>query len=605
MKPFFSQPIGSRHDKAAFFIAFGVGVSFILVLKPTGSLFLEHSVASGVLDWTVVGLVLLVIVCYTLFIQGTNPRSGASVDRASDNVYYLGLLFTLCSLAYALWRLALADTPGLAQSRFAIELLDDFGLALSSTIAGIFARIYLQQLKNDPQDMETEASEGLADLTISLRASIGQLIADLNSLSHQIYISLGEVSVSVSKTLENSATSSAEAIQKVSARLEPVGVQLSQMADTTATTIDRVTQQLGGAVTSSAETMQTASAHLERVCTQLGRVADTSEAMLRRITQQLGEAVTAHAEAIQKVSARLEPVGAQLGQVADTTAATLDRVTKQLGEAVTSSAEAMQTASAHLNRVGAQLGQAADASKAMLDRVTKQTEEAVTTHAEAIQKVSARLEPVGAQLGQAADASKDMLDRVTKQTEEAVTSSAETMQKMSARLERVGAQLGRAADASKDMLDRVTKQLGEAVTSSAETMQTASARLDPVGAQLGRVADASEAMLGHVTKQMGEAVTSSAEAVRGISELQMKMTGKLAQAAEHISQLLSRLDIDHHITQSKDAMRRWTEMVGELERLTNEIAMQSSEIEGTAQSVDQASKEYVNRLTEVVKSLRS
>lgn len=62
--------------------------------------------------------------------------------RSGDDLYYLGLLFTLCSLIYTLVALFLTDAGGTPQR--IEQLIGNFGIALVSTVAGILGRILLQ-----------------------------------------------------------------------------------------------------------------------------------------------------------------------------------------------------------------------------------------------------------------------------------------------------------------------------------------------------------------------------------------------------------------------------------------------------------------------------
>ena len=66
---------------------------------------------------------------------------------AGDNLYYLGLLFTLASLIIALIRLFLLEgyvDGGSSIQERAYDLIGGFGIALVSTVAGILGRIVLQ-----------------------------------------------------------------------------------------------------------------------------------------------------------------------------------------------------------------------------------------------------------------------------------------------------------------------------------------------------------------------------------------------------------------------------------------------------------------------------
>ena len=88
-------------------------------------------------------------------------------EQEGDNLYYLGLLFTLVSLMYALIALFLVYNIDDDLTERTYELLGNFGIALSSTVAGIIARIFVQNYQIgdrhlDPAEMNGEKSaEGI------------------------------------------------------------------------------------------------------------------------------------------------------------------------------------------------------------------------------------------------------------------------------------------------------------------------------------------------------------------------------------------------------------------------------------------------------------
>lgn len=86
-------------------------------------------------------------------------------DQAGDNVYYLGLLFTLVSMMSALW--------GVAGDEERVDrLLAAFGVALTSTILGVLLRIVLHQTRVDPVDVEEVARQELADASNKLKSAL-------------------------------------------------------------------------------------------------------------------------------------------------------------------------------------------------------------------------------------------------------------------------------------------------------------------------------------------------------------------------------------------------------------------------------------------------
>src|SRR5215216_504004 len=64
------------------------------------------------------------------------PRLRVRLDQAGDNAYYLGLLFTLASMAFALYDFR-AATQGPASATGVQRIISNFGIALATTIAGI------------------------------------------------------------------------------------------------------------------------------------------------------------------------------------------------------------------------------------------------------------------------------------------------------------------------------------------------------------------------------------------------------------------------------------------------------------------------------------
>ena len=208
-RPTFLRTLGDENDKLALGISFVLGITLILVFK-------------AIYPPLAVIFAVLVIVSYTIYIALTKNRAGISVDRASDNAYYLGLIFTLFSLSLALIKLA-SDGEDPGRQIDVLALLSDFGIALFSTIAGIICRIILQQLRNDPMDVENEAREELGVAVRQLKSSISTVTGSLNTLSEATRLSLTELNTKVATVLEQTADDNAKTIKKVSYNLTRLG----------------------------------------------------------------------------------------------------------------------------------------------------------------------------------------------------------------------------------------------------------------------------------------------------------------------------------------------------------------------------------------------
>ncbi len=234
--PFKRRTFGDENDKIVFALAFFGGIATIIFLRLLGD-FVFGTKGIGFMDILAILTAMIIIGLYVTYIQMSKNRSSVSVDRASDNVYYLGLLFTLASLAYSLIKLSIFSAnseQNIASARDVLTLLPDFGLALFSTIAGIFGRIYLQQMRNDPLDVETEAREELGIAVRSLRDTIGQVVSNLNGLSAQTNVTLTELNQTVSKTLESTASENTAVVRSVANDVSELSSKLKlQVTDVT------------------------------------------------------------------------------------------------------------------------------------------------------------------------------------------------------------------------------------------------------------------------------------------------------------------------------------------------------------------------------------
>ena len=116
----------------ALLVSFGLGAVSIVVLR---------SLVFGLPGASLAAFVAVAIITGVGFYYYQHV-SGEDRQAAGDNLYYLGLLFTLLALILALFQLFVLDAGGTVDER-AYELIGNFSVALLSTVAGILARIVL------------------------------------------------------------------------------------------------------------------------------------------------------------------------------------------------------------------------------------------------------------------------------------------------------------------------------------------------------------------------------------------------------------------------------------------------------------------------------
>ena len=158
---------------------------------------------------------------------------------AGDNLYYLGLLFTLISLILALVQLFVLDGQENVNQR-ANELIGNFSVALFSTVAGIFARILFQSHKkaiteqplgdkkeHDHQPVPTVSSSLVVDAdVIELREELSRLRLMLREAS-DAFLHFTRIS---SEQTENVVQHTGTMMQKQSEDLSKATIhQLEQM----------------------------------------------------------------------------------------------------------------------------------------------------------------------------------------------------------------------------------------------------------------------------------------------------------------------------------------------------------------------------------------
>ena len=153
----------------AFVWAFGIGGTVILLVKliAQGQPILGGGVASAL------GIATM------LLYQSNQKRIRPESDqpRLGDEVYYLGLLYTLTSLCVALLNLFLLDGNEQSLEKRTNEMIGSFGIALLTTMAGIVLRMTLQRhgaerqegiilppSASDPPGMGVDIEGGTIDL---------------------------------------------------------------------------------------------------------------------------------------------------------------------------------------------------------------------------------------------------------------------------------------------------------------------------------------------------------------------------------------------------------------------------------------------------------
>jgi hypothetical protein len=201
----------TRGDLIAFVGAFGLGLLLYVVL---------HVWLDVPQTW--VTLAILAVMAGYAFLAAKSSRFRVRLDQAGDNAYYLGLLFTLTSMAFALYEFGVATDlgqtglggaePGVGQTGVGQtgvgqtgvdQIISNFGIALASTVAGIFLRVFLHQMRVDPADVENMTRIELSDASKRVRASLDTVYLDFGRFHAEVRQRTEDI---VSRLLTDTAT---------------------------------------------------------------------------------------------------------------------------------------------------------------------------------------------------------------------------------------------------------------------------------------------------------------------------------------------------------------------------------------------------------------
>lgn len=148
-------------------------------------------------------------------------------DQAGDNCYYLGLIFTLTSLSYAIFTFDPAKT--------ATTIVQGFGIALATTIVGLILRVFFNQSRVDLVEVEDTARLELAEAAGKLKHELSQLALEFKDFTHGLQQSVAEVRDEASAGVQKATEQSAAAINSLASDvLEGLKAQSTELGIATA-----------------------------------------------------------------------------------------------------------------------------------------------------------------------------------------------------------------------------------------------------------------------------------------------------------------------------------------------------------------------------------
>jgi hypothetical protein len=390
-------------DKSLFLFFFIGGGAAIISLK-----------YFGYNQWTVTGIPVAFLLLYP-FCVSLLARFRLRADRLGDNCYYLGFLYTLISLGYALFQFEVGSAG-------TINIIENFGIALASTVVGLALRVFINQFRDDPIDIERDARLDLAEAATRLRSELETITRDFK----QTVVAMGQAVDEAVNSAAEHATSSLETnsreFQKVTnevlAQLKAsfeahnkTSVQLNEISKRTASAFERVIGRIEDIQAPNELLAERLKPAVEEVEKLLRALADERRAELERaklasdLGTHLSELTTRLDGHFSALAGRIEQIEAIAGQIN-----TFQSAFESAGAGLGTLATASQASSADLQLIQRELQRNLEVLKAhnqsLEGEIERSREATIKIHkdlADAADLIVERLSTAGAHETTAAD----------------------------------------------------------------------------------------------------------------------------------------------------------------------------------------------------------
>jgi methyl-accepting chemotaxis protein len=237
-------------------------------------------------------------------------------DRLGDNIYYLGFLFTLVSLMISL----LALQRG---SILSSVLVRNFGIALATTITGLFGRVILYQLRGDQQETAEQSMQKLGEQTRQTTFELSRAAEEMR----RSYVNIGDSAKEFFKEL-SAATGQAveQAVARMQAATEGTAGAMVNIGDSAKEFFKELSATTGQVVEQAVARMQAAT---EGTAGAIQKNLTTLQARIGKMNERVdgvAAALEQMAQRIGKVDIPTDLITAKIAPFADAVALALGRV---------------------------------------------------------------------------------------------------------------------------------------------------------------------------------------------------------------------------------------------------------------------------------------
>jgi hypothetical protein len=203
-----------------------------------------------------------IMLCYAILL-GFARLFRLRDDQSGDNLYYMGFLFTLTSLAVSLYQFR--TDQGAAD-----QIVQNFGIAIASTIAGIALRIFFNQMRRDPIEVEQTARLELADAARKVKRELESTVLEFSYFRRATQQSLAEAVEEINTQLQ-------DANGRIVGQLDDFAVESSKP-------LEEASKKSGDTIVNlSARISEALESAISRIAREVGHLSQTTEQMIRSL----------------------------------------------------------------------------------------------------------------------------------------------------------------------------------------------------------------------------------------------------------------------------------------------------------------------------------
>lgn len=248
-------------------------------------------------------------------------------DQSGDNLYYMGFLFTLTSLAVSLYQFS--------AEKSAEQIVQNFGIAIASTIAGIALRILFNQMRRDPVEVEATARLELAEASRRVKRELDGSVLDFayfrRACQQSISDTLAEVEELVAATKGNISKQLDDFARTTNKPMEDAykasGETITQLNRKIADTIEAAADEMSGQVESLSESTAGITKAIDSLIAKLNSMQTPDniiEIKLQPMIKGLSRAINALDKSIEAQSSMVSNNAEQARSIANTLTALAD-----------------------------------------------------------------------------------------------------------------------------------------------------------------------------------------------------------------------------------------------------------------------------------------